>query len=55
MFKLFNNNNQTDVKGNKGTGIGLFTVKNLVKKLNGDIVLKSEIGKGSTFTFTISK
>lgn len=55
VFKLFNNNNQTDVKGNKGTGIGLFTVKNLVKKLNGDIVLKSEIGKGSTFTFTISK
>lgn len=55
VFKLFNNNNQTDVKGKKGTGIGLFTVKNLVKKLNGDIVLKSEIGKGSTFTFTISK
>lgn len=55
VFKLFNNNNQTDVKGNKGTGIGLFTVKNLVKRLNGDIVLKSEIGKGSTFTFTISK
>lgn len=55
VFKLFNNNNQTDVKGNKGTGIGLFTVKNLVKKLNGDIVLKSEIGIGSTFTFTISK
>ncbi|MEL0642770.1 GAF domain-containing sensor histidine kinase [Olleya sp. Ti.3.14] len=55
VFKLFNNNNQTDVKGNKGTGIGLFTVKNLVKKLNGDIILKSDIGKGSTFTFTISK
>lgn len=55
VFKLFNNNNQTDVKGNKGTGIGLFTVKNLVKKLNGDIVLKSQIGIGSTFTFTISK
>ena len=55
LFKLFNNNNQTDVKGNKGTGIGLFTVKNLVKKLNGDIVLKSQIGIGSTFTFTISK
>ncbi|MEM5538637.1 MULTISPECIES: sensor histidine kinase [unclassified Olleya] len=55
VFKLFNNNNQTDAKGNKGTGIGLFTVKNLVKKLNGDIVLKSQIGIGSTFTFTISK
>ncbi len=40
VFKLFNNNNQTDAKGNKGTGIGLSTVKNLVKKLNGDIVLK---------------
>ncbi|WGD34628.1 GAF domain-containing sensor histidine kinase [Olleya sp. YS] len=55
VFKLFNNNNQIDAKGNKGTGIGLFTVKSLVKKLGGTISLKSEIGKGSTFQFTIAK
>ena len=55
VFKLFNNNNQVDVKGNKGTGIGLFTVKNLVKKLGGTIKLESEIDKGSTFTFNVAK
>ena len=41
--------------GKKGTGIGLFTVKNLVKKLNGTITLQSKIDIGSTFTFTIAK
>ena len=55
VFKLFNNNNQVDVKGKKGTGIGLFTVKNLVKKLGGTIVLESELNIGSTFTFSIAK
>ena len=55
VFTLFNNNNQTDVTGKKGTGIGLFTVKNLVKKLNGTITLQSKIDIGSTFTFTIAK
>jgi len=55
VFELFNNNNQTDVKGKKGTGIGLFTVKNLVKKLGGTINLNSQLNQGSTFTFTIEK
>lgn len=55
VFELFNNNNQTDVKGKKGTGIGLFTVKNLVKKLGGTISLNSQLNQGSTFTFTIEK
>lgn len=39
--------------GKSSTGIGLSTVKNLVEKLNGEISLISELGKGSTFTFTI--
>ncbi|SFC49199.1 GAF domain-containing protein [Algibacter lectus] len=55
VFKLFNNNNQVDVKGKKGTGIGLFTVKNLVEKLGGTITLKSELNIGSIFTFSIAK
>ncbi|MDN3493135.1 sensor histidine kinase [Winogradskyella bathintestinalis] len=37
------------------TGIGLSSVKNLVEKLNGHITINSEVGKGSTFTFTIEK
>ena len=55
VFKLFNNNNQLDITGKKGTGIGLFTVKNLVKKLGGTIELQSEINEGSTFIFSIAK
>ncbi|QXP79273.1 MULTISPECIES: sensor histidine kinase [Winogradskyella] len=39
---------------NPGTGIGLSTVKNLVEKLNGKISVTSELGKGSTFSFTIA-
>jgi len=55
VFELFNTNNQLDKKGKKGTGIGLFTVKNLVEELGGNINIVSELGKGSTFKFTIAK
>ncbi|MUU77299.1 GAF domain-containing sensor histidine kinase [Winogradskyella endarachnes] len=41
--------------GKSSTGIGLSTVKNLVDKLNGEISVTSEIGKGSTFCFTVAK
>ncbi|MDX2188327.1 MAG: GAF domain-containing sensor histidine kinase [Bacteroidota bacterium] len=40
---------------NKGTGIGLSTVKKLVEKLGGNLSLESEIGKGSIFKFTIMR
>jgi signal transduction histidine kinase len=36
-----------------GSGIGLATVKNLVEKLGGSIIIDSVIGKGSTFEFKL--
>ena len=38
----------------KGIGLGLYISKMIVENFNGGIALKSEIGKGSTFTFVIA-
>jgi len=56
--QIFSSNftlNQTDRFEQKGTGIGLSTVKDLVNVLNGDIQLKSQLGAGSVFTVKFSK
>ena len=37
----------------EGTGIGLVIVKNAVSRLGGEIRVKSELGKGSIFSFTV--
>ena len=47
--------NKTDRFDQKGTGIGLASVKSLVEKLNGQIVVESEPGLGSIFKFSLGK
>ena len=39
----------------KGHGLGLYFIQDLVKEMGGEIWVESEEGKGSTFTFTILK
>lgn len=49
FMKLDNNKQHL----HRGTGIGLFLSKQLVEMFGGKIWVKSEVGKGSTFYFTI--
>lgn len=47
--------NGLDRFDNKGTGIGLSTVRDLVTMLNGHIAVDSTLGQGSTFKVTLKK
>jgi signal transduction histidine kinase len=50
VFELFRRAGKQDVPGE---GMGLTCVKTLVRRHEGRIWCDSELGKGSTFTFTI--
>lgn len=56
--KIFNNSftlKITDRFEKKGSGIGLSTVKELIKALDGTITVKSSPGNGATFFLSLSK
>ncbi|WP_027878932.1 GAF domain-containing sensor histidine kinase [Mesoflavibacter zeaxanthinifaciens] len=55
LFDLFNTAHDSDKYGNKGTGIGLYTVKTLVEKLGGEVSLTSKVNEGTTFSFSVEK
>jgi len=55
IFDLFATVGNLDRNGNKGHGIGLSTVQNLVKSLGGKISVDSNYGKKTTFNFTVAK
>jgi PAS domain S-box-containing protein len=56
MKNLFSEYTQFDLeksKGIEGTGLGLAITQKVVKAMGGDISVKSEYGKGSTFIVTL--
>ncbi|MCP4155421.1 MAG: response regulator [bacterium] len=53
IFKSFEQVDASTAREFGGTGLGLSITKQLVELHNGTISVESEIGKGSTFSFTI--
>jgi CheY-like chemotaxis protein/anti-sigma regulatory factor (Ser/Thr protein kinase) len=54
--RLFNSFTQAESNTSRkfgGTGLGLAISKQIVEMMNGQIQIESELGKGSTFTFTV--
>lgn len=51
MFDMF----YRGTSASKGTGLGLFIVKEMIDKIKGDINVVSEIDEGTTFIITIPK
>lgn len=50
IFDLFRRSGEQDTPGE---GIGLAYVRNLVRRLGGDVTIRSEYGKGSCFSLTL--
>jgi len=58
ILRIFNKFEQVSVShpnGVNGTGLGLHLAKEIVEKHGGKVVVKSEIGKGSTFSFSLPR
>lgn len=53
LFRLDKKVSTTGIEGEKGTGLGLILCKDFVEKHNGKIWAESEVGVGSTFSFSI--
>jgi signal transduction histidine kinase len=53
LFDLHSHYTQNGTMGEVGTGIGLFLCKELVEFNGGRLWVKSEVGKGSTFSFSL--
>ena len=53
IFERFIQADIADIQARQGAGLGLSITKALVELLDGNIWLKSEVGKGSTFYFNL--
>jgi signal transduction histidine kinase len=52
LFKMFGCLQSTQQMNTQGIGLGLFICKQIVEQFEGDIFVKSQVGKGTRFTFS---
>jgi signal transduction histidine kinase len=53
LFEPFFQAEQTMYREHQGTGLGLAIVRGIVESQNGRVWIESEVGKGTTFNFTL--
>lgn len=53
MFEIFYRPHGAEMASGSGIGMGLAVVRRLVERLGGVVGVESEVGKGSTFSFTL--
>ena len=53
LFSKFHRAKTEETKNIEGTGLGLFICKEIITRMKGKIWAESQLGKGSTFSFTL--
>lgn len=53
LFTAFSRIKRPETEGIRGTGLGLYIVRNLVEFMGGEVSIDSAPGAGSTFSFTL--